>query len=284
MIIWLASYPKSGNTWVRSLLSAYLYSKDGIFNFDLLNKIRQFPSKEYFEFFLKKDQFYDVKKISEYWIAAQDRINLMNEGVTFLKTHSALCTLENNPFTNKINTKAAIYIVRDPRNLVTSFAHHYSMNIDESYNYIINEKKMLTESDFSADERGVASVLGSWSKHYESWTKIKFAPILVVKYEDLTNDTKKSFTDILNFLNKFTKIKIDEKKIFNTINSCTFEKMVEKEKKEGFSESARSKKDNKKLNFFYLGKKNDWRNLLSSEIEKNLREVFFKEMKELGYI
>ena len=284
MIIWLASYPKSGNTWVRSLLSAYLYSKDGIFNFDLLNKIRQFPSKEYFEFFLKKDQFYDVKKISEYWIAAQDRINLMNEGVTFLKTHSALCALENNPFTNKINTKAAIYIVRDPRNLVTSFAHHYSMNIDESYNYIINEKKMLTESDFSAEDRGVASVLGSWSKHYESWTKIKFAPILVVKYEDLTNDTKKSFADILNFLNKFTKIKIDEKKIFNTINSCTFEKMVEKEKKEGFSESAKSKKDNKKLNFFYLGKKNDWKNLLIPEIEKNLREVFFKEMKELGYI
>ena len=77
MIIWIASYPKSGNTWVRSLLSAYLYSKDGIFNFDLLNKIQQFPSKQYFKFFLK--DFNDIKKVSNYWIAAQDRINLSKD-------------------------------------------------------------------------------------------------------------------------------------------------------------------------------------------------------------
>ena len=128
MIIWIASYPKSGNTWVRSLLSAYLYSDDGIFNFDLLNKIQQFPSKEYFEFFLK--DLKDIKKVSDYWIAAQDRINLLNDGTSFLKTHSALCTLENNSFTNKLNTKGAIYVVRDPRNVITSISHHYSLNIE----------------------------------------------------------------------------------------------------------------------------------------------------------
>ena len=60
MIIWIASYPKSGNTWVRSLLSAYLYSNDGIFDFKLLNKIGQFPNKEYFNFFLK--EFNDIKE------------------------------------------------------------------------------------------------------------------------------------------------------------------------------------------------------------------------------
>ena len=104
MIIWIASYPKSGNTWVRSLLASYLYSDNGIFNFDLLKKIKQFPSKQHFEFFLK--DFTDIKKVSDYWIAAQDRINLFNDGTIFLKTHSALCTLENNSFTNKNNTKA----------------------------------------------------------------------------------------------------------------------------------------------------------------------------------
>ena len=66
MIIWIASYPKSGNTWVRSLLSSYLYSNDGIFNFDLLKKIEQFPSKQYFEYFLK--DFNDIKKQSDYWV------------------------------------------------------------------------------------------------------------------------------------------------------------------------------------------------------------------------
>ena len=88
MIIWIASYPKSGNTWVRSLLSSYLYSNDGIFNFDLLKKIEQFPSKQYFEFFL--NDFNDIKKQSDYWIAAQDRINLFNTETTFLKTHNLL--------------------------------------------------------------------------------------------------------------------------------------------------------------------------------------------------
>ena len=99
MIIWIASYPKSGNTWVRSLLSAFLYTDNGTFTFDLLDKIKQFPSKQYFKFFMK--DFTDIKKVSDYWIAAQDRINLFNEEVVFLKTHSALCTLENNSFTNK---------------------------------------------------------------------------------------------------------------------------------------------------------------------------------------
>ena len=141
MIIWIASYPKSGNTWVRSLISAYLYSENGIFNFNLLKKIQQFPSKTYLKYFI--EDFKDIKKVSNYWIPAQDRINLFNEGTSFFKTHSALCSLENNSFTNKANTKAAIYVVRDPRNLVTSFSHHYSYNMEESFNFIINKNNMI---------------------------------------------------------------------------------------------------------------------------------------------
>jgi len=281
MIVWIASYPKSGNTWVRSLLSAYLYTKDGIFSdFDLLKKIHQFPSKKYLEFFLKK--FQDIKEVSEYWIAAQDRINLLNTGTTFLKTHSALCTLENNSFTNRNNTCAAIYVVRDPRNLITSFSHHYSMNIDQSYNFIIDKNKMIMQND-SDNEKGIATILGNWSEHYKSWKNLKIAPVLIIKYEDLIVDTQNSLLKILNFLNKVIKIEIDEKKIINTVSTCNFENLSNKEKKEGFSEAA-IYKNSKKVNFFYLGKKNNWKNMLDLEIEKKLRESFFKEMKELNYI
>ena len=277
MIIWLASYPKSGNTWIRSLLSAYLYSDDGIFNFDLLKKITQFPSKQYFKKFLK--DFKDIKKISDYWIAAQDRINLLNNKTIFLKTHSALCALENNSFTNKNNTKAVIYVVRDPRNLITSLSHHYSMNMEKTYIFIINKQQMTMVSEWGKDDFGIASVLGNWSTHYKSWKNIKFAPTLVVKYEDLLNNTNNTFKSILNFLSRLMDIKIDEKKIINTVNSCSFEKLVEKEKNEGFDEAVSSKKK-----FFYLGKKNNWQNLLNPEMEQKTREAFQKEMKELGYI
>jgi len=254
MIIWIASYPKSGNTWVRSLLSAYLYSEDGNFNFNLLKKILKFPSKKYLEYFIK--DFSNIKKVSEYWITAQERINLQNENKSiFLKTHSALCTLEKNPFTNKKNTQAVIYIVRDPRNVITSVGNHYSMNIKESYNFMTDKNRIITQDKWGGDNFGISEVLGSWSDHYKSWKNMNFAPILNIKYEDLINDTKKSLIEIINFLQKFTEIKIDNKKISKTVESCNFENLRKMEKNEGFFEAAYSEKINKKVNFFHLGKK-----------------------------
>jgi len=281
MIIWIASYPKSGNTWVRSLLASYLYSNNGVFNFDLLKKIKQFPSKKSFEFFLK--DFTDIKKISDYWIAAQERIRFFNKETIFLKTHSALCTLENNPFTNKRNTKAVIYIVRDPRNVITSLAHHYSLNIDQAFDFINDKNRMLLKNEYGQGNFGIATVLGNWSEHYKSWKNINFAPILIVRYEDLINDVKKTFMSILNFLSNLTKIEIDEKKIINTIDSCRFDVLSNKEKNEGFIESVDHKESGKKLKFFNLGKKNNWKNLLDPKIEEQIRFKFNKEMKELGY-
>ena len=275
MIIWIASYPKSGNTWVRSLLSAYLYSDDGIFNFSLLKKIQQFPSEKFFEFFMK--DFNDIKKQSNYWIAAQDRINLSNE-ITFLKTHSALCTFENNPFTNKSNTKAVIYVVRDPRNIVTSVLNHYSFkNIEESFDFIAKDQITIIGEN-------IVQYLGTWQQNYKSWRDLKFAPVLVVKYEDLINDTKKTFLSILNFLSDLIDIKINEKKIANSVDSCSFDSLVKKEKEEGFLEAKVHKESGKKIRFFNLGKKNNWKNLLNPKIEKKIRKAFEKQMKELGYI
>jgi len=283
MIIWIASYPKSGNTWVRSLLSAYLYSEDGNFNFNLLKKILKFPSKKYLEYFIK--DFSNIKKVSEYWITAQERINLQNENKSiFLKTHSALCTLEKNPFTNKKNTQAVIYIVRDPRNVITSVGNHYSMNIKESYNFMTDKNRIITQDKWGGDNFGISEVLGSWSDHYKSWKNMNFAPILNIKYEDLINDTKKSLIEIINFLQKFTEIKIDNKKISKTVESCNFENLRKMEKNEGFFEAAYSEKINKKVNFFHLGRKNNWKNLLDQEMEKKIREEFHNEMKELKYI
>ena len=283
MIIWIASYPKSGNTWVRSLLSTYLYTEDGSFNFNLLKKILKFPSKIYLKYFTK--DFSDIKKISEYWISAQERINLFNENKSvLLKTHSALCTLENNSFTNKQNTQAVIYIVRDPRNVITSISNHYSLSIEESYDFMIDNKKILTSDRWGGKDFGISEVLGSWSQHYKSWQNIKFAPILNIKYENLIDDTKNSLITIINFLQKFTDTKIDEKKILKTIKSCNFENLREMEIKQGFDESAYSEKLEKKVNFFHLGKENNWKKLLRPEMEKKIRTTFNNEMKELNYI
>ena len=89
---------------------------------------------------------------------------------------------------------------------------------------------------------------------------------------------------MLDFLKKFTPINIDKKKLKNTINSTDFHTLKFKEEKFGFEESITSKKNNKKLKFFNLGKKNNWKKLLDSKTEKKITKSFRSEMKELDYI
>ena len=143
MIIWLASYPKNGNTWLRTLISAYYYTKDGLFLGDQqLNHIPQFPVKKYFEGFN-----YNLNlpgDTSRFWIAAQERINKDKE-IKFFKTHNALVKLGQNNFTDKKNTLGCIYIVRDPRNVLNSMSTHFQLDNDNTLNV------MLDENNFTYD-------------------------------------------------------------------------------------------------------------------------------------
>ena len=100
----------------------------------------------------------------------------------------------------------------------------------------------------------------------------------------MTTELQKYQIEIINFLQKFTDINIDDKKILKTVESCNFENLRKMEKSEGFVEAAYSEKSNKKVDFFHLGKKNNWKNLLNQEMEKKIREAFHDEMKELNYI
>ena len=129
MIIWIASFPKSGNTWLRSIVSSLIFSEDGIFNFKLNKNIKQFPTTEHLKDFT--DDFNNIHEIKKYWLLAQDRINLDNK-IKFFKTHHLNCTIDNFSFTNKDNTAATIYIVRDPRNLVNSISNHFSKTTIEA--------------------------------------------------------------------------------------------------------------------------------------------------------
>ena len=143
MIFWIASYPKSGNTWLRSLLASYYFSKNGEFDQLLLKNIRQFPEDQFF-----KDFSYNPKKVtdtSKFWIPAQEKINLDNK-IKFFKTHNILGSINGNNFTNKKNTIGAIYIVRDPRNVITSFKNHYDFTLEKAYEAIINQNYYIHES------------------------------------------------------------------------------------------------------------------------------------------
>jgi hypothetical protein len=117
MFVWLASYPKSGNTLVRSMLAAYFFSNDGVYNFDLIKNIKQFPKSQLFE--KMGIDIKNEKELVKNYIRVQESIN-KKDSLQFLKTHSYLFNIENCPFTDLNNSLGAIYIVRDPRNIVTS--------------------------------------------------------------------------------------------------------------------------------------------------------------------
>ena len=284
MFIWLASYPKSGNTLVRAMLSSYFFSKDGKFNFELIKNIKQFPHIGIFE--KLGINIKDEKEIVKNYIKAQESINQKNS-IQFLKTHSYLFNINNNPFTDLNNTLGVIYIVRDPRNVVTSYAHHNSISIEDSAERLTHsiEYGGNVGSDHISDRSKV--YMGSWSSNYNSWKSFdNIGKYLLIKYEDIISNKEKTLLKILKFIHQLKGINFsaDKKKIENVISSTNFDKMKDLEKKEGFIEAKVNPKTGRKIPFFNLGSKNIWKNNLDERIKNKIENSFEKEMLEIGYL
>ena len=277
MIIWIASYPKSGNTYVRSFLSSYYFSKKGKFDFELLLNIKQFPAIRY-----SHKKAYTFLDAANNWIFNQKNF-FKKDQFYFLKTHNSLEEYFGNKFTTSTETAGAIYIVRDPRNIVSSMSNHYSLDLDKTYAKMIDGNSSLSFKTADGDYSNF-TFLGTWSNHYQSWKNNINFKTLIIRYEDLRDNTNEEFRKILNFVEdlKGTNNDIDEKKMINSINSTSFSNLKNKEKLYGFSERAASK-DGKLINFFNLGFKNKWEKLLPKEMSDKIKDQFINELKDLKY-
>jgi hypothetical protein len=276
MIIWLASYPKSGNTLLRSILVSLIFNEKGNVDFNQLHHISNFPAGIFFEKFTSN--YAKVKEISKYWIKAQEELN-QNKKLKFFKTHNALCKIDGNAFTDSKNTVGTIYIVRDPRDIIVSASRYYNKSHNEIKDNMFNRHMDLINN---YNGKAVSTFLGSWSDHYNSWTK-NSKNILLIKYEDLIQNKEAEIIRILNFLNKFVKISFDEKKIKKCIESSSFENMKIMEQNGLFQENSKNFKGNK-IPFFSTGKKGNWQAVLEEGIVSQVEKKFQKEMLELNYI
>ena len=277
MIIWIASYPKSGNTWMRLFIKSYFNSSN--IKFSLENKfddkiiVESFPVERRFEEL--KINFENFSDISKNWINMQLMINLNNK-INYLKTHNAMCTVNNYKFTNLENTLGAIYIVRDPRDVLVSYSNFLNKSVDEIL------KKMISNDSYEGAELKSKvykkSLLGSWSNHYNSWKNFSGVKTIFIKYEEMIKNPNSTFLKVLTYLNTLTNIQIDKKKLNDAIEQTSFKNLKNLELKEGF-------KGNPSPNpFFRSGKIGEWKEKLTKEQCQKIEKTFKIEMTELGYL
>ena len=277
MIIWLASYPKSGNTWVRSFLSSLIYSNNGDVDFESMKKISQYPLRSHFKGISKNID--DIYSISENWINSQNVIN-SDKKIKFMKTHHVMCNFGKNSFTNFKNTFGVIQIVRDPRNVITSILNFFSKkNYLEAKEFIFDEKKIIginlaLRKQENVTNNQIITLISSWKTHYNSWKTFN-KNYLLIKYENLISDPENEFGKIRLYLKKNLNLTFSDEKFYNSIKSNLFLNLKKLENKNGFFENEISNEDKKYKNFFNLGPNNDYKKFLDKkiavEIEKFLR-------------
>ena len=289
MIIWLASYPKSGNTWVRAILNQILFlnpnEKNNVLsglhkNLDKYPKIKHFYGLN--SSFKKQEDFQDQKKIIQNWTISQERIN-QDKKVRLFKTHNMLCSLSINKekysFTNLKNTLGVIYIVRDPRNVITSLKNHFFFKTyAEAFEMMRDEKRWI-----GLTNKEVPQALCSWDQHYESWS---FFPknYILVRYEDLLSNPIKQIERLVVYLKKLLKINFSENKIYQIVKNTDFSYLKNLEKQGLFEEKAVNSKTNEVRDFFYLGPKNNYSKLLDAKTKNMIEQQFDRTMKRLGYL
>ena len=291
-IFWLSSYPKSGNTLLRSMLIALFFTNDGKFEFEKFYQIEQF---ERTTLLLKNknifgDDFNKLKSIPiifKYLDKLQSKKLLgLNQDFVFFKSHSGLFEIGGNSFTNKNNTRGIIYLLRDPRDVCLSWSKHNGITINESIKYMINDLSNIywqepssTPEVFKESDRP-RSFLSSWEKHVLSWTSIKWkTPILIIKYEDLVYNKEDTILKIINFFEINYKFVFEDKneKIKNILDSTSFLKLKKQEETKGFIEATKHGR------FFSVGKKKQWMGKLNKNQLKLIEQKFGEVMKKFGY-
>ncbi len=278
MIIWIASYPKSGNTWIRSFLAAYYFCNKGVFDIDKLKLIEDYPNKQFFNEKVKEGE------IHKHWEASQ--IDICNQKkVKFLKTHNSLITAFGNEFTKPEYSLGVIYVIRDPRNVITSVKNHNDFDTyDEALKYMQNENLVLKDYPHLKNY-AKTNIVNSWRINYRSWLSNKFFRKVTIRYEDMVNNPTETFKKLVIFVNSLMRFsdKIDEEKLYNAIETTNFKSLQEIENTGKFGENVYSLKDNRKIKFFYQGPENDWKKNLDDGMIKRMNEYFKNDLKFFQY-
>lgn len=275
-IVWLASYPKSGNTWVRSFLNnLHAVMEHGLdVEAQDINKMQRLTAWDIgvaqYQHFLKKP----IAECSAAEIDAvrgqvQNEVAQKNKGILLVKTHNALVMANGHPTINFSVTAGAVYIVRNPLDVAISFSHHIGLSIDDAIRVMSTPGHRPMPS-----EKTIGELYGSWSENVESWTKAKHNAMLILRYEDMHADPEKAFGTLATHLRQHP----SSKELQRAIELSSFKSLQEKEKETGFTEKPKNLKK-----FFRSGKTDQWKDELTEAQIATIRAINGVQMEKFGY-
>jgi hypothetical protein len=274
-IVWLASYPKSGNTWLRAFLANLVASRATPLTPDELH--------DYTDEEARADRFSEVAGRPNVELSPEDLAALRPEvhaliaaraqGSRLIKTHNACGAFEGHPLFNWEVTGGAIYVVRNPLDVVVSMTHHFGLTLDEAISRLDDERVATVN-----DQVYVSHFIGAWSTHVRGWADMaERAPgkVLVLRYEDLLEKPAKSFAKAAKLIG----LGQDKARIERAVKHASFQTLAVLERGAGFREAV-----SEKTRFFFKGRANQWREALSpAQVARVIRENR-EQMQRFRYV
>jgi hypothetical protein len=271
-IIWLASYPKSGNTWLRAFLHNFLRAPDRSYDINRLTDLT--AGESMLDLYRAQDpaldQHYTDERVRELRPLVHRAITRSSPDTVLIKTHNALVEEDGHPLISLDLTAGAIYVVRNPLDVAISFSHHNRTTIDNMIDFM-GAKSAATVSN----EKNVYEVYDSWSGHVASWTATPSPTLHVMRYEDMLANPQKSFAAVVKFLG----IEAPRQRIEKAIRLSSFTVLKEQERRQGFRERPSAMES-----FFREGKAGQWKKTLTKEQIAAIVSAHREQMARFGYV
>jgi len=275
-IVWLASYPRSGNTWTRNFLHNLFRVLDGKEQAPQdINALGEYTlwdvAGQRFERLLGKSLNAALRtEIAAVRVKVQQQIADEADAAVFVKTHNALVLDRGHPTINMKATSGAIYIVRNPLDVVISFAHHFGVDLDVA---IDKMSRRGLETDIT--QHAVYEVYGSWSENVISWTRKPHRAIYVMRYEDMLERPLEIFRGLCHHLLLWP----SDTQLARAIELSSFEEAKAQETQKGYRE-----RPNQSKAFFRTGRAGQWRQQLSHEQICRIVTEHREQMARFGYV
>lgn len=273
-IVWLASYPKSGNTWMRAFLANLIANRAGPL---APNDLKDYADDEalperFSELAGRPSHELDFDEIAELRPRVHALIAQRAQGTRLVKSHNMTGSVDGHPLYNWQVSAGAIHIVRNPLDVAVSMTYHFGLTADEAIERLANENVATAN-----DEMFVIQMLGSWSRHVAGWAEIAErlgSKALVMRYEDLLERPAKHFAKAAKLLGIQDKARIER-----AVRHASFATLSTLEKREGFIEAA-----NERSRFFRAGRANQWREALSREQVARVVHDHREQMARFKYL